>query len=293
MTPTAQPGLVSGQTPTAVPGMVGGQTPTAQPGLASGQTPTAVPGMVSGQTPTAQPGLVSGQTPTAVPGLVSGQTPTAQPGLISGQTPTAQPGLVSGQTPTAMPGLVSGQTPTAKPGLVSGQMPTAQPGLVSGQTPTAHPPLVSGQTPLVHVTPTSSDLVCNHGWTQMMSVDSPSIDGNDLEPLDKLRKTYRFCDDSHIVTIRCAGLISDEEASQMGEKTSCDIKDGFRCYGADQDDGKCEDYAVQFYCDCRQSKLDLSRRTTNQQNVMCAQRRLRSAWASAQSDQSFCYVLNR
>lgn len=34
--PTAQPGLVAGQTPTAQPGLVSGQTPTAQPGLGPG-----------------------------------------------------------------------------------------------------------------------------------------------------------------------------------------------------------------------------------------------------------------
>ena len=31
----------------------------------------------------------------------------------------------------------------------------------------------------------------------------------------------------------------------------------------------------------------------NQQNYLCAQRRLRSAWASAQTDQSLCWALNK
>ena len=43
-----------------------------------------------------------------------------------------------------------------------------------------------------------------------------------------------------------------------------------------------EDNDIQ-YCD---SNLHMNRPMTNKQNGMCAQRRLRSAWASAQSDQS-------
>ena len=34
------------------------------------------------------------------------------------------------------------------------------------------------------------------------------------------------------------------------------------------------------------ARFYMNRRTTNQQNDLCAQRRLRSAWTSAQSDQS-------
>ena len=39
--------------------------------------------------------------------------------------------------------------------------------------------------------------------------------------------------------------------------------------------------------------LYMSQRRTIQQNGMCAQRRLKSAWASAQSDQSLCCALSR
>ena len=227
---------------------------TAQPGLHTGETPTVQPGLNTGETPTAQPGLHTGKTPTATPGHFPGGTTTAQPGLQTGIRPTAHPGLPTGETPTAKPGLHTGETPTAQPGLHTGETPTAKPGLNTGETPTAQPPLVSGQTPLIHVTPTSSGLVCNHGWTDLMSIDNPS-DGDDLEPMDELRKKYKFCDDSHVIIVECVGLYTGKSADDMKEKAVCDMKNGFKCYGADQTDGKCEDYAVRVYCDCRQSKF--------------------------------------
>ena len=86
-----------------------------------------------------------------------------------------------------------------------------------------------------------------------MSIDSPS-DGNDIEPMDELRKKYKFCDDSHIVIVECVGLYTGKSADDMKETATCSMTDGFMCYGANQTDGKCEDYAVRVYCDCRHSK---------------------------------------
>ena len=39
-------------------------------------------------------------------------------------------------------------------------------------------------------------------------------------------------------------------------------------------------------------ELEMSRDMTNPTKWLCAQRRLRSAWAPAQSDQSLCCALN-
>jgi hypothetical protein len=124
----------------------------------------------------------------------------------------------------------------------------------SGGTPTVHPPYVSGQSPGINVTPGYQQYECAHGWTEAMSVSTPSITGDDLEPIAELRKKYDFCNESHIVAIRCTGLITEKKGEEMGETVKCDQKTGFSCYGRDQTDKKCEDYAVQFYCDCRISK---------------------------------------
>ncbi|KAK3611483.1 hypothetical protein CHS0354_039095 [Potamilus streckersoni] len=263
-TPTAQPGILTGEIPSAQPGIHSGGTPTAQPILLSGQTPTAQPEILSGQTPTAQPGMFPGQTPSAHPGMLSGQSPTAQPGILPGGTPTAKPGALSGETPTAHPGMLPGQSPTAHPGILPGGTPTAKPGALSGETPTAHPEMLPGQSPTGHPgfftggTPTvtqkghTNNMVCDHGWTKVMNADSPS-DGNDLETFDLLRQKYQFCQEDNIVTIKCILANTGSLYDQSGEEVTCERKTGLTCYGHEQADGKCEDYAVQLYCDCRQS----------------------------------------
>lgn len=195
---------------------------------------------------------------TAQPFQHSNQTPTSSLSTVS--EPTAQPPLISGQAPTARPSIASGETPTAKPLAHSGQTPTAAPPMHSGQSPTAHPPYVSGETPSIHVTPSSTKYECTHGWTKAMSISTPSITGDDQERIPDLRRKYDFCNETNIVAIRCAGLISEKSAEEMGETVICDKSDGLVCYGSDQDDKKCEDYAIQVFCDCRISKCSLLRK---------------------------------
>ncbi|KAK3611486.1 hypothetical protein CHS0354_039099 [Potamilus streckersoni] len=250
--PSAQPGIHSGGTPTAEPILLSGQIPTAQPGILSGQTPTAQPGMFPGQTPSAQPGMLSGQSPTAQPGILPGGTPTAKPSPLSGETTTAQPGMLPGQSPTANPGILPGGTPTAKPGALSGETPTAQPGMLPGQSPTGHPGIFTGGAPTVTQNGLTINMVCDHGWTKVMNANSPT-DGNDLETFDLLRQKYQFCQEDNIVTIKCILANTGSLYDQSGEEVTCERKTGLTCYGHEQADGKCEDYAVQLYCDCRQS----------------------------------------
>lgn len=148
---------------------------------------------------------------------------------------------------------------TATPGPsigISSHTPTASPSFTSGGTPTLTPPVGTGQTPNT-VTPSTGSYNCIQGWTKPMSVSTPSITGDDLEGMGDLRKKYSFCDAANIVAVRCIGLISEKTAEEMDEKVTCDKTSGLVCNGNEQTDGKCEDYAVQVYCDCRISKLKI------------------------------------
>ncbi|XP_052248669.1 mucin-5AC-like isoform X9 [Dreissena polymorpha] len=138
---------------------------------------------------------------------------------------------------------VSGITPSAHGYTGS---PTMSPPTEGTGKPTVIPPALTG-TPNRNF---SSDLNCTQGWTKAMSVSTPSFTGDDLETIADLRKKHAFCGDGNIVAIRCTGLISEKSAEEMGQKVTCDVSQGLLCYGAEQAGGKCEDYAVQVYCDC-------------------------------------------
>ncbi|WAR09835.1 CRAM-like protein [Mya arenaria] len=117
------------------------------------------------------------------------------------------------------------------------------PGMDNG-VPTMTPPSVTG------VPGKTGIYNCTQGWTSAMSVTTSSITGDDLETITDLRRKYEFCDDEKIVSIRCADLISDKTAKELGQKVTCDMTQGLICKGADQPGGKCADYMVQLYCDC-------------------------------------------
>ncbi|WAR14241.1 HMCT-like protein [Mya arenaria] len=120
------------------------------------------------------------------------------------------------------------------------------PGMDSG-TPTMTPPSQN--------TGTTGKYNCTQGWTSAMSVTTSAITGDELETITDLRRKYKFCDDEMIVSIRCADLISDKTAEELGQKVTCDMTEGLICKGADQAGGKCADYTVQFYCDCEASMM--------------------------------------
>ncbi|WAR09827.1 MUC5B-like protein [Mya arenaria] len=109
------------------------------------------------------------------------------------------------------------------------------------------PPSVTG------VPGTTGHYNCTQGWTSAMSVTTSAITGDELETISDLRRRYEFCDDEMIVSIRCADLISEKTAEELGQKVTCDMTQGLICKGADQAGGKCADYTVQLYCDCEAS----------------------------------------
>ncbi|KAK3611485.1 hypothetical protein CHS0354_039098 [Potamilus streckersoni] len=252
--PTAQPGILFGGSPTAQPGMSPGQTPTAQPGILPGGMPTAKPGSVSGETPTAQPEVLPGGTPTAKPGALNGATPTAQPGMLPGQSPTAQPGILPGGTPTAKPGTLSGESPMAKPGPLSGDTPTVQPGIITSQSPSAHPGILPGVTPTAKPYPVN----CLYdGFTTWMSYATPTpYNQGDVETVDSLRKQYTFCDVSQMRSIECRVIGTTKSSAASGQKVTCDLREGLKCYHKDQNAGElCYDYEVRYDCDCSKPTL--------------------------------------
>ena len=123
---------------------------------------------------------------------------------------------------------------------------TTTPGPNTIYNQTAGPSTVSGQTPV-----TQPGYHCMQGWTSLMGIHTPAFNGDDLEIMQELRNTYEFCDDNQIVAIRCTDIITEKTPEEMGEVVTCDKRRGLVCYGKDQKDGKCSDYVVQFYCDCR------------------------------------------
>ncbi|WAR09825.1 MFGM-like protein [Mya arenaria] len=165
------------------------------------------------------------------------------PGVGSG-TPTMTPPGVSSGTPTMTPPGVGSGTPTLTPPGVGSGSPTMTPRSQKTGVPTITPPSVTG------VPGTTGHYNCTQGWTSAMSVTTSAITGDELETISDLRRKYEFCDDEMIVSIRCADLISEKTAEELGQKVTCDMTQGLICKGADQAGGKCADYTVQLYCDC-------------------------------------------
>ncbi|WAQ93429.1 MFGM-like protein [Mya arenaria] len=163
---------------------------------------------------------------------------------VGSVTPTMTPPGVSSGTPTMTPPGVGSGTPTMTPPGVGSGSPTMTPPSQKTGVPTMTPPSVTG------VPGTTGHYNCTQGWTSAMSVTTSAITGDELETISDLRRRYEFCDDEMIVSIRCADLISEKTAEELGQKVTCDMTQGLICKGADQAGGKCADYTVQLYCDC-------------------------------------------
>lgn len=91
-----------------------------------------------------------------------------------------------------------------------------------------------------------------------MNVDTP-IDGDngDYETIPKLREKYAFCDAGNIIAARCYKTGTNITSDRTGETVTCDHTKGLTCNNWDQlnqSTGKCSDYSIRFYCNCRYSK---------------------------------------
>lgn len=118
-----------------------------------------------------------------------------------------------------------------------------------GYTTSVSPTTATTKIPLV------TQSKCDHGWTVPMNTDNPNNgDGGDYETIAALRQQYSFCDQSMVSSIRCIIGGTQQGYDQAGQKVTCDHNQGLICNNADQIDKQCQDYAVMFFCDCRECK---------------------------------------
>ena len=91
------------------------------------------------------------------------------------------------------------------------------------------------------------------GWTNWMNFNKPT-DGNDIEFLPGLVKSFKFCRADQIGYIQCR-KVSNKESYDVTDSSHkiCNTKAGFACYGSLEPDGKCEDYEIRVYCQCTNS----------------------------------------
>ena len=91
-----------------------------------------------------------------------------------------------------------------------------------------------------------------------MNVDTPNDgDNGDYETIPKLREKYAFCDAGNIIAARCYKTGTNITSDRTGETVTCDHTKGLTCNNWDQlnqSTGKCSDYSIRFYCNCRYSK---------------------------------------
>ncbi|KAL4222951.1 Mucin-5B [Mactra antiquata] len=303
-TPTASPGIGTNGVPTASPGVGYTGTPTASPGLNPSETPSVSPHSVSQATPSTSmhipwlmmchegwtewinegnPNKLKGdyESYKSIPGY-----PTTCDEIITSDCAIASTGQkysYSGQDVkcdrTGLECVDSEEQscldykirfycscrPTTK--TTQGGPDVVSTATVTGET-TLGTGITSTGTPGVVVTPSTSSYSCIQGWTKPMSGSTPSRTGDDLETFTELRKKYHFCNAENIIAIRCTGLISEKTAEEMEEKATCDVKNGFVCYGKDQFDEKCDDYAVQVYCDCSITTVNPDVTTTVEPSVV-------------------------
>ncbi|KAK3108253.1 hypothetical protein FSP39_004202 [Pinctada imbricata] len=168
-------------------------------------------------------------------------------------TPTPSPKTdIFGNPIIVSPGTSPQGMPTPSPGTDIFGNPYTLPKPSAGPqgTPTPSPKTDKFGNP---VTLSQITLVCNHGWTTQMNADKPTNDGGDFETFTRLRRYYSFCHESDIVAVKCTKAGSNKTASDMNEKVRCDSEVGLECFNKDQQDGMCEDYQIQAYCDCRKS----------------------------------------
>lgn len=90
-----------------------------------------------------------------------------------------------------------------------------------------------------------------------MNVDKPDdSDNGDYETIPNLRKKYSFCAEENIITARCYKAGTNITYDHTGETVTCD-RTGLKCNNWDQlnqSTGKCSDYSIRFYCNCKYSK---------------------------------------
>lgn len=93
-----------------------------------------------------------------------------------------------------------------------------------------------------------------------MNTDNPNDGGNgDYETIPNLRKKYAFCAEENIITARCYKAGTNITHDHTGETVSCD-RTGLKCNNweqLNQSSGKCSDYSIRFYCNCKFSEYDL------------------------------------
>ena len=143
--------------------------------------------------------------------------------------------------------------------VTEGKKPTPKPTAEGQIVPTAHPGTDLQLLPTLTATPSAGTIVCDHGWTQEMNVDTPDDgDNGDYETIPNLRKKYAFCDVGNIITARCYKAGTNTTHDHTGETVTCDPTTGLACNNWDQlnqSSGKCSDYSIRFYCNCKSSKF--------------------------------------
>ncbi|WAR09836.1 SSPO-like protein [Mya arenaria] len=110
---------------------------------------------------------------------------------------------------------------------------------------------------IVHPPPTVAGHNCKEpGWTNWMNSAKP-VDGNDIEFLPSLVKSFGFCREDQIAYIQCRRVSDKLSFDDTGDlQTICSTKAGFACYGSRQPDGRCDDYEFRVYCQCENSVCD-------------------------------------
>ncbi|XP_052092501.1 mucin-5AC-like [Mytilus californianus] len=291
--PTPSPGTGKNSSPTPSPGTGPKGSPTPSPETGPDSSPTPSPGTGPNSSPTPSPGTGPNGSPTPSPRTdicIEGWTDWINVNHPSGsigdvELPKDIPGypktcdeVIAAQCAVASSGLeykntgqnvdcningltcVNDQTQTCQDYksrfYCLCKKPTPKPTIPPFDKPTPKPTSDLQRLPTLTATPSAGTIVCDHGWTQEMNVDTPDSSNNgDYETIPKLRKKYAFCDAGNIIAARCYKAGTNITHDHTGEVVTCN-KTGVFCNNWDQmnqSTGKCSDYSVRFYCNCKYS----------------------------------------
>lgn len=109
-----------------------------------------------------------------------------------------------------------------------------------------------------------TDGPCVDGWTDWISVSTPTEATGDFEVYENIVGKHAICPKSHISNIECKYLSRAGGSKKTGSakptlvdyrsspdrNVQCSVSDGLICYNSDQQSGLCQDYRVRFLCEC-------------------------------------------
>lgn len=85
-------------------------------------------------------------------------------------------------------------------------------------------------------------------WSQWINNDSPDVDGVDRERMTEA-ELKSFCPNGYVTDVRCQ-TIEGLPSYTAGDVMTCTVQDGAVCKSEDNYPIDCQDYMVQYYCNC-------------------------------------------